>query len=238
MNENLKQLLREECNFKPSDEVMEMFLGAMTEMRVKPASRIIDYGRVNSDVYCLKEGIVRLFHVEESKEKTFGFALPGTIFLSPLSFYLNAPAFIMAETCKVPVTLLRMDRRTFNMLVDKSGEFARWMLSLTTAQICICERKLSIINGSALERYKSVLENRPEIIEAVTNKVLASYLDITPQHLCRLKKQSLARISGGRWSGLRGSPGRTGGRCRRLGCGLCRILSGRARYRTYWRAGR
>ena len=169
MNENLKQLLREECNFKPSDEVMEMFLGAMTEMRVKPASRIIDYGRVNSDVYCLKEGIVRLFHVEESKEKTFGFALPGTIFLSPLSFYLNAPAFIMAETCKVPVTLLRMDRRTFNMLVDKSGEFARWMLSLTTAQICICERKLSIINGSALERY--------------------NYLDITPQHLCRLKKQ-------------------------------------------------
>ena len=166
MNENLKQLLREECNFKPSDEVMEMFLGAMTEMRVKPASRIIDYGRVNSDVYCLKEGIVRLFHVEESKEKTFGFALPGTIFLSPLSFYLNAPAFIMAETCN-----------------------ARWMLSLTTAQICICERKLSIINGSALERYKSVLENRPEIIEAVTNKVLASYLDITPQHLCRLKKQ-------------------------------------------------
>lgn len=189
MNENLKQLLREECNFKPSDEVLEMFLGAMTEVRVKPASRIIDYGRVNSDVYCLKEGIVRLFHVEESKEKTFGFALPGTIFLSPLSFYLNAPAFIMAETCKVPVTLLRMDRRTFNMLVDKSGEFARWMLSLTTAQICICERKLSIINGSALERYKSVLENRPEIIEAVTNKVLASYLDITPQHLCRLKKQ-------------------------------------------------
>ena len=36
---------------------------------------------------------------------------------------------------------------------------------------------------------EKALENRPEIIEAVTNKVLASYLDITPQHLCRLKKQ-------------------------------------------------
>lgn len=40
----------------------------------------------------------------------------------------------------------------------------------------ICEKKLSLIHGSALERYKSVLENRPEIIESVTNKVLASYL--------------------------------------------------------------
>ena len=53
----------------------------------------------------------------------------------------------------------------------------------------ICEKKLSLIHGLALERYKSVLENRPELIESVTNKVLASYLDITPQHLCRLKKQ-------------------------------------------------
>ena len=108
MNEDLKSLLREECNFKPSDEVLDMFLDSMTEECVKPASRIIDYGRVNSDVYCLKKGIVRLFHVEDSKEKTFGFALPGTVFLSPLSFYFNAPAFIMAETCKCPVTLLRI----------------------------------------------------------------------------------------------------------------------------------
>lgn len=77
MNEDLKSLLREECNFKPSDEVLDMFLDSMTEECVKPASRIIDYGRVNSDVYCLKKGIVRLFHVEDSKEKTFGFALPG-----------------------------------------------------------------------------------------------------------------------------------------------------------------
>lgn len=57
------------------------------------------------------------------------------------------------------------------------------------AQICICERKLSLINGSAMERYLAVLKNRPEIIESVTSRVLASYLDITPQHLCRLKQQ-------------------------------------------------
>lgn len=182
-------MLREECNFKPSDEVMDMFLDSMTEVHIRPASRIIDYGRVNSDVYCLKKGIVRLFYVVESKEKAFGFALPGTVFLSPLSFYLNASAFIMAETCKSSATLLRMDRQTFNALIDRSGEFARWMLSLAVAQICICERKLSLIHGSAMERYKAVLENRPEILESVTNRVLASYLDITPQHLCRLKKQ-------------------------------------------------
>ena len=189
MSVGLAQLLKNECKFVPSDEMVGIFLGLMDEIRVRPHSRLIEYGRINTDVFCLKEGIIRLFYIQEAKETTFGFATPGTLILSPLSFYLNAPAYLIAETCKKPAVLLRMDRDTFNSLLEKYDEFARWMFSLATAQICIIERKLSIIHGTALERYKAVLQNRPEIIASVTNRVLASYLDITPQHLCRLKKQ-------------------------------------------------
>lgn len=189
MNNDLKQLLKEECKFRPSDALVERFLDAMEEIQVRPRSRIVDFGKVCSDVFCVKKGIVRLFHVDDVKETTFGFASPGTIFMSPLSFYLDAPAFLMAETCKIPATLLRMDRETFYGFINGSDEFARWMFSLASAQICICERKLSLINGSAMERYQAVLKNRPDIVKAVTSRVLASYLDITPQHLCRLKQQ-------------------------------------------------
>ena len=189
MKKDLKQLLKEECNFTPSDALVEEFIEAMEETQVKPRSRIIEFGKVCSDVFCVKKGIVRLLHVNDAKETTFGFASPGTIFMSPLSFYLDAPAFLMAETCKVPVTLLRMSRKTFYDFINGSDEFARWMFSLASAQICICERKLSLINGTAMERYQAVLKNRPDIVEAVTSRVLASYLDITPQHLCRLKQQ-------------------------------------------------
>ena len=189
MNKDLKQLVKEECKFMPSDALVERFLGAMEEIQVKPRRRIIDFGKICTDVFCVKSGIVRLFHVDDAKESTFGFASPGTIFMSPLSFYLDAPAFLMAETCKIPATLLRMNRATFYSFINGSDEFARWMFSLASAQICICERKLSLINGSAMERYQAVLKNRPEIVEAVTDRVLASYLEITPQHLCRLKQQ-------------------------------------------------
>ena len=190
METELKESLKRECKFVPSDEMVEIFLDSMEdEIEVRPKSRLIDYGRINSDIYCLKKGIIRLFYVQEAKETTFGFATPGTLILSPLSYYLNAPAYLIAETCKTPATLLRMSRETFDMLVGKYDEFARWMLSLSMAQICICERKLSLIHGTALERYEAVLQNRPEILASVTSRVLASYLDITPQHLCRLKKQ-------------------------------------------------
>lgn len=125
MNKDLKQLVKEECKFMPSDALVERFLGAMEEIQVKPRRRIIDFGKICTDVFCVKSGIVRLFHVDDAKESTFGFASPGTIFMSPLSFYLDAPAFLMAETCKIPATLLRMNRATFYSFINGSDEFAR-----------------------------------------------------------------------------------------------------------------
>ena len=53
MNTNMKlrEQLKKECNFVPSDEVVDAFLAPMQEISVKPQARLIDYGRVNSDVY-------------------------------------------------------------------------------------------------------------------------------------------------------------------------------------------
>ncbi|HIZ87346.1 MAG TPA: Crp/Fnr family transcriptional regulator [Candidatus Coprenecus pullistercoris] len=193
MHEDLKQLLREEGNFGPSDSILEEFLGRMEEVRIKPRHRLIEYGSVNSDIYCVKEGIIRLFHMEEHREITFGFATPGTVFLSPHSYYMLKPAFLMAETCKSAATVLRMSKSTFDTMIDSFPEFAKWMFNLSMGQLYSCERKLSLINGTAKDRYLSVLKNRPEIIEAVPGNILASYLGVTPQYLCHLKSVLLGK---------------------------------------------
>lgn len=187
--DDLKNKIKDECQFIPSDEILDIFLDSMEEeITIPPHSSLIEYDRINTNVYCLKEGIIRLYYMQESKETTFGFASPGTLILSPLSFYLNQRAYLIAESCKKPATLLKMGKETFDQLVEKHHEFAKWMLSLTIAQICVCEKKLSLIHGTALSRYKAVMLNRSEIISSVSDKILSSYLDITPQHLCRIKK--------------------------------------------------
>ena len=79
----------------------------MEEIHLKPKERLIDYDRVNTDIYCLKEGIIRIFHIEEYRESTFGFATPGTIILSPHAYYMQTPAFLIAENCKTPAAVMR-----------------------------------------------------------------------------------------------------------------------------------
>ena len=170
-----------------------MFLSSMDEMTLRPKERLIDFGRTNTDVYCLKEGIIRLFHVEESKEITFGFATPGTIILSPHSFYMRQPAFLIAENCKNEAKVLRMTKQCFDSLMRESHEFCQWMFNIAMGQLYTCEHKLCLINGTARDRYMAVVKNRPDIIEAVPSNVIASYLGVTPQYLCKLKSALLEK---------------------------------------------
>ena len=189
INSKLKQLIKMEGNFNPSDEIIEEFLGRMEEIHLKPKERLIDYDRINTDIYCLKEGIIRIFHVEEYREITFGFATPGTIILSPHSYYMRTPAFLIAENCKTSASVMRMDKNTFDGMLKDYPEFSQWMFNLAMGQLFTCEHKLCLINGAAKDRYLSILKNRPEIINAVPGKVLASYLGVTPQYLCNLKSE-------------------------------------------------
>lgn len=60
---------------------------------------------------------------------------------------------------------------------------------LHSVSALLFEKKNSLINGDAPERFKSMLRNRPEIFEKVSKKAIASYLGITQQYLSVLLKK-------------------------------------------------
>ena len=85
--DTLKRLLKEECHYQLSEEIMDSFLSQFTEYELKSKAPLISCGEVNSNVYIVKEGIMRVSHMDGTKEVTLGFALPGTMLISWFSFY-------------------------------------------------------------------------------------------------------------------------------------------------------
>lgn len=53
----------------------------------------------------------------------------------------------------------------------------------------IYDQFLNIYRLSAKERYIQILESDPDILQNITLKELASYLQITPTHLSRIRKE-------------------------------------------------
>lgn len=191
----LKALLHEECTFRMSDGTMDRFVGLMFETEVRNREALIPYGKFDNNIYVVKEGIFRYAYFDGLKEVTFGFALPGTLMISYYSFYRREPSFFQIEACGNSVAM-KITKADFDRLTDESNDFAKWMLRLQSAQLWHYEKKLAVVNGEAKERFISLLQKRPEVIENVPMKIIASYIGITPPSLSRLKREFKKKIEG------------------------------------------
>jgi CRP-like cAMP-binding protein len=188
MDRGLKQLLYEQTGgVAMSDELFERFVEPMTELRLRNKEVLIPYDKIDNNLYVLKEGIMRACYIDGGNEKTYGFADTGTVMISYHSHFMHRPSVFQIESCG-ETTVLKMEKKQLVELIDTSYEFAKWLLAIRTAQLYFNEFKLTAITGTAKERYISLIQNRPEILDRVPLKIIASYLGVAPNYLSYLKK--------------------------------------------------
>lgn len=191
--ENLKKALAEEAPFKLSEEVMDKFCSLMEEKHLKKRDVMIQCGELNDNIYIVKEGILRRSHMDGDKEVTVAFALTGTVIISYHSFCYHLPAYYQFDACCDSVVMV-VSKTKFDQLVAESHEFAMWALNMAYCSLYYYEVKQSVINGTAIDRYRALLKNRPEILEKVSLKIVASYLGVTNAYLSRIRKQLIKGI--------------------------------------------
>lgn len=187
MDSELIKHIHRQYPYEISDELLGWFLDNMTEIRLKKKEVLLPFGKTDTNVYILKRGIMRYVYFDGEREKTYGFALPGAAMISYHSFYGGEPSFFRNEACTV-CDVLKISKSRLNELMRSSHEFATWMFYLSSSQSYYNEKKLSLINGHAKERFGSLIKNRPEIMAHVSSQTIASYLGVTPSYLSFLKK--------------------------------------------------
>ena len=126
----------------------------------------------------ITEGIMRSVYFDGVKERTLAFALPGTMSMSLHSYYMNRPVFLQHEAC-CEAAVLCSTKQNFDRFISLYPEFAQWALNMAYCQLYFYEMKLCVIKGDARERFRSLIQNRPEILEKVPLNAIASYLGIT-----------------------------------------------------------
>lgn len=187
----LKELLNKECDRTLSSEQWDELFALAREVTLRKGEVLISPGEVKPDVYIVKEGILRGVDFNGDHERTFCFGLPGTIFNSRFSFYRKLPSYYQIEAC-CPSVVLQIPREDYIGLTDRSHAFAIWALHYAWFEQYLEEdRESTVHNGNARERYLHMLKTRPAIVKGVAQCVLASYLGVTPEYLCRVKASIL-----------------------------------------------
>ena len=144
---------------------------------------IRDRGERDPFVWFVKTGLVRAFVEREGKDISLWFASDSEV----INFvYRNISAYNvqMVEN----TTLLRIPKTKLDYLCRSSLELANWGLKIQ--DYYLREYENYFINDSwmeAREQYESLLKTRPDLILKLPLKHIASYLQITPQSLSRIR---------------------------------------------------
>ena len=192
--EDFRKILARECTFKLQDDIMDRFMDMMEEVQLKKNEPLIPYAKLDTNIYILKDGIIRMHYFDGKNERTHAFAMSGTMLMSWHSFYMHYPAFLQLEACMASV-VLKISKSDFEKLIDESHEFAKWVISMEQSQLYSYEMRMKVINGTAKERFLGLIKSRPGIMEKIPQGIIASYLGITQYYLSKLKKELLSSDS-------------------------------------------
>jgi CRP-like cAMP-binding protein len=180
----LKELLSFE--YRMSDENFGKLFSLCEELHFSQDETIVAQGAVDDNIYIVKDGLLRALYFTDNKENTMYFAFDGDIVTSLASFRSGLPSFIKLESC-CDTAVYRISKKDFTGLARESLDFANWILDYAFEQLFALERKKAYISGDALDRYESLVAKRPELLQKVPLRVIASYLGITQQSLSRLR---------------------------------------------------
>lgn len=188
---NLKELIRSELGYLPDGRGLNELLATGERVAFSSGGVIIGAGQRQPALHIIYSGIARFIDFDGDRERTFGFALPGTMFFSEHSFVMNLPSYYQCEAC-CDTEVLRIAASDYWAMVERHHELAIYMLHYAHGELFFREYKnATVIKGNAAQRYRAIWHDRPVIIEKVQQKIIASYLGVTPEYLSSLKRSIL-----------------------------------------------
>ncbi|MFZ2785014.1 MAG: Crp/Fnr family transcriptional regulator [Sediminibacterium sp.] len=156
---------------------------------IKPYKRgsvLLEEGKKSNDSYFVLKGCLRCYYLKDGEEKTTEFYTELQS-LSPLCV-LDGSSSQYYISCVEDTVLLVSNPEAEQEAFAKFPKFemmCRVLSEKLAAKIQIDFDNFKTSNPE--ERYLSLLEIRPQLLQRVPQHQLASYLGITPQSLSRLR---------------------------------------------------
>lgn len=188
MKEQLNHLLKSLVEF--SDQELIRISGCFKRKSAKRNTFLLREGEVCQEFYFVHQGCIRTYFVDRlGNEKTRYVMLDFTIGTALTSFIAQKPSFEFIEVLD-DSELLAISHHDFYLLLNEINHWKTFYQKILEMAYSFQNRKIEdLVTLTATQRYQKILKETPILIQRLSNRVLASYLDIKPETLSRLKSR-------------------------------------------------
>lgn len=181
---------------KLTTEEEEFVLNLFERQILRKKEYLLRIGEFCKYDYFISRGCVKVcYNDDEGNECIIKFALEDWWVTDLDSFLNNKPSFYYIQTLE-DTEVLKISKSNHELLTKTLTKFhsfsaERWQQGFIALQ----QRILQHITMSAKDRYCHFVNKYPSLEQRIPQKLIASYLGITPEFLSTLRKRRATRIS-------------------------------------------
>ena len=171
------------------DVSLDKLRQCLTEGSYPKGFQVLEYGKVEKDIFFIKKGIVRAYTLVEGKEITFWVGREGSTIVSMKGYVNDEPGYETMELMEDSV-LYVLERKKLKELFLEDLHIANWGRRYAEMELLAAEERLiSMLSAVASERYHELLEKEPDLLQRLPLGSIATYLGITQASLSRIRAQ-------------------------------------------------
>lgn len=177
-------------------------IGILSNQEIEEVLVLTRYGSLSKSEYFISEdrtchslvfviqGMLRsYFTKDDGEEVTYCFTFPQNLMTAYSSFITGEPT---AENIQAltETHLLVIRKEDLVKLTASGSNWIRLQKFFAEQQYIALEQRIfSYQKEKAKKRYRDLIKKQPQLLQEVSLQHLASYLNITPRHLSRIRKE-------------------------------------------------
>lgn len=147
-------------------------------IRIKKGQILQVKGDLNSRIYQVRSGLLRSYSIDhKGKEHIFMFAPQG---------WTIADYCPPTQPCELFIDAIEPSEA---LVLEKETEDVPDLDRIFRRMGILQQRIIMLMSATVAERYQHFIKTYPDIVQRVPQKMIASYLGITPERLSTVKRQ-------------------------------------------------
>ena len=165
-------------------EELDELESILVPMKFSKGEMILEEGEVCENIYYIDKGLIRQFYFKNGKEVTEHLGADRSIFMCIESLFLEMPTHLQVEAIESSIIYALPKRRLEKVALHN--------VNIQILYRKILEESLIFVRfETAGDRYKKMCKLMPQVVLRAPLVYIASYLQMTPETLSRVRATTL-----------------------------------------------
>ncbi|MGP1481143.1 MAG: Crp/Fnr family transcriptional regulator [Hoylesella enoeca] len=170
---------------------LDLLESILVPMKFAKGAMVLNEGEVCKNIYYIDKGLLRQFYYKNDKELTEHLGVENTIVMCIESLFQEEPTHLMVETLE-PTILYALPKQKLEQVALHNVNIQILYRKILEESLILSQVHADLVRfESAQDRYKKLCKLMPQVVLRAPLVYIASYLQMTPETLSRVRAASL-----------------------------------------------